>query len=77
MEPLYKTTAGELVVHPRAKALTEREAAVNYTTAVIEDQSIRVVLGVLEEDFEKSLAIAKTNVRKTAGLIVTTEAGRP
>jgi hypothetical protein len=73
MDPMYKTTADELIVHSRAKALTNRDAAVNYTSAVIEDQSVRVVLGVLDEDFEKALAIAKTNVRETAGLIVTTQ----
>ena len=36
MEARCKTTADELIVHPRAKALAEREEAVNYTSAVIE-----------------------------------------
>jgi hypothetical protein len=76
MEPLYNTTADELIVNLRAKALTEREAAVNYTSAVIKDQSIRVVLGLLAEDFQSSLAVAKINVTQRAGLVVVKEYSR-
>jgi hypothetical protein len=73
MAPLFNTTADEVIVHPRAKALSQREAAVNYTSAAIEDQSVRVVLGVLAEDFERSLVVAKTNVTQIAGLVVVME----
>ena len=36
-------------------------------------KSIRVVLGVLAEDFERSLVVAKKNVTQRAGLVVVSE----
>jgi hypothetical protein len=70
MEAQCTTTADELVVNLKAKALAERDAAVNYASAVIEDESIRAVLGVLAENFEKALIVAKMNLTQRAGRVV-------
>jgi hypothetical protein len=42
MKPVCVTTAEELIVNLESKALGEREAAVNYVSAVIKDEAIRV-----------------------------------
>jgi hypothetical protein len=66
-------TADELIVNLRDIALRGGEPAVQYTSAVINDQSVRVFIGQFGNDREKALGIAKNNVLRRAGLVVTKE----
>jgi hypothetical protein len=63
-------TADELIVNFRAKALAERETAIRYTAAVIEDQAVRVFVGLLADNREKAMMIARKNVTESAGAVV-------
>jgi hypothetical protein len=73
MEPHCAQTADDLVVNLTKTALAERESAIHYTSAVIEDQAVRVFIGLLAKDDKEALKIARNNLTQRAGLVVTNQ----